>query len=159
MQDVVVTPFPEYRRFKQIILETEPTDSSLHIDVHKVGRYAFYDPRSAPINQDLAPPTVRIPFDLEGLTRRGKEKKKFIQVLEDERKWKLASEKFNREWLEDLTNLAGEDLTDFIAFCDFSADYILKTHLIDLKSQVMVLLKEFQSVEQNSKNDQYLPGA
>lgn len=159
LQDIVVTPFPEYWRFKQLILEIDPPDSSLNIQVPSVGKYAFYDPRSTPLNQNLEAPMVRIPFDLERFTKRGKEKKKLAEILAQDRKWKLANEKFNRDWVASLTNLEADELTSFIAFCNFSADYIIETHLVDLKTQVLVLLEEFNSDSKESGKEHYSPGA
>lgn len=145
LDDVVVTPFPEYWRFKELILETQPINSSVLIKVPQVGKYAFYDPRTSSLNQDLGAPAIGIPFDLEKLSKKGREKKKLLEVLEKERKWRLAQAKFNRDWVASVTNLEGEVLTDFIAFCDFSADYIIETHLIDIKNRVIVLLDTFLS--------------
>ena len=101
---------------------------------------------------------VRIPFDLERFTKKGKEKKKLAEILEHERKWKLANEKFNREWVASISNLDGDELTSFIAFCDFSADYIIETHLIDIKNEVLALLDDFKSTDQKAPK-QYVPGA
>ncbi len=43
--DVVITPFPAYEIFKQIILEVDPPDSSISMVLPKVDKYAFYDSR------------------------------------------------------------------------------------------------------------------
>ena len=145
LKDVVVTPFPEYWRFKELILETQPVDSSVHINLPKVDKYAFYDPRTASLDGDLGAPTVSIPFDLEKFTKKGKEKKKLKEILERERKWKSAQSRFNRDWVAKLSGLTGDELTDFIAFCNFTADHIIETSLTDLKNQVLVLLEEFRS--------------
>ena len=160
LNDVVITPFPEYWRFKQMILETDPQDSSLAISLPMVGKYAFYDPRSEPmpLQENLLAPSIAVPINLEGLTKRGKEKKKLQKALEQERKWKIASEKFNRQWVKDLTELEGEVLTNFIAFCNFSADYIIETHLLELKAEILVLLSEFKASAAPDETP-YTPGA
>ena len=159
LDDIVVTPFPEYSDFKQMILELDPPDSSLKIKVPAVGRLAFYDPREAPVVFDPTAPSIAIPFNLEGLTKLGKEKKKYRKVLELEKQWKEAHEKFNREWVAEITGLEGQELTSFIAFCDFSAKYIIETHLIELKEEMLALLDEFQSTTANMNENRYTPGA
>ena len=158
LDDVVVTPFPEYSRFKQMIIDTDPPDSSLTVSLPKVGKYAYYDARTVPIGGDLAALTIGIPFDLEGLTKRGKEKKKLKKKLEMERKWRIARQKFNRDWVGKLTKLEGDELTDFIAFCDFSVEYLVDASLIDIQDHVMTKLEKYQAKNQ-PKGDNYSPGA
>ena len=144
-----------------MILETEPQDSSLAISLPTVGKYAFYDPRSEPLplQEELFPPAIAIPVDLERFTKRGKEKKKLQEILEKERQWSLASQKFNRQWVKDLTTLDGDELTDFIAFCDFSVEYINETHLVDLENQIMALLDQFKSQDEDPYDFPYTPGS
>ena len=159
LMDIVVTPFPEYERFKEMILEVNPPDSSISFSLPKVGKFAFYDPRTAPLDIDPLAPSVRIAFDLEPLTKRGREKKKLKKILEKERKWKIALQKFNRDWVGELTRLEGNELTSFIAFCDFSVDYIIETPLIELQDEVLALLKSFQKKDSKEEPNRYTPGA
>jgi len=160
LEEVVVTPLPEYAEFKQMIIDLDPPDSTLNLVLPKVGVYAFYDPRSAPIgNKEFSPPSVGVSLDFEGLTKRGKEKKKLQKKLASEKKWQLAREKFNRDWVKSLTQLEGVELTDFIAFCDFSADHIIETHIIELKTEILALLKEFKEDQIPSEKNRRFPGA
>lgn len=161
LEDVVITPFPDYWDFKQSIIELEIPDSTLKISVPNVGAYAFYDPRSARLPEDIPTPAIAIPFDLSNFTKQAKEKKKLQQKLELAQKWKKANEKFNRDWVGQITELEGDELTSFLAFCNFSVDYILETHLIELKHEVLALLSEFEPTkrEENERGINYPPGA
>ena len=157
LQDVVITPVPEYWDFKKELLNTDPVDSSIKIDVPKVGKYTFYDPRTAPLDGEKDAPMFSIPIDLEKLSKKGREKKKFEKVLQKEQKWKEAHLKFNRDLVAQLTDLEGDELTNFISFCDFSVDHILDTHVLELKEEILALLSEFKS--KGSFDDRYPPGA
>ncbi|MEM6642491.1 MAG: carboxypeptidase-like regulatory domain-containing protein [Bacteroidota bacterium] len=158
--EVVVTPFPDYIRFKEMILEVDPVDSNISVIIPKVGPYAFYDPREAPLTQDLLAPSIGVSFDIEGLTKKGKEKKKLKKKITLEKKWGQARAKFNREWVGDITELEGDQLTDFIDFCDFSLKYILETHLIEIKDEIMAQLELFKSeIVSDLDENQYSPGS
>ena len=157
LEDVVVTPFPDYWDFKQMVLDASVPDSALNIPLPKVAKYAFYDPRSAPIESEIPPPAIGIPFDLSGLLKQSREKKKLQQKVEKELKWQRAHQKFNRDWVGEVTLLEGDELTDFLAFCNFSADHIIETHLIELKEEVLALLFEFKTDQLDSAS-RHRPG-
>lgn len=159
LAEVEVNIFPEYERFKQLILETEPVDSAITFDLPKV---VIYDPRSEPIKDPrLAPPTVGFRFDLDGLTKKGKEKKKLQKLLARRAIIAQANEKFNRDWVGASTKLEGDELTSFIAYCDFTPEYIVETPLFEINRKMMALLEEFKSYQSDSKqkDNRFSPGA
>ena len=58
---------------------------------------------------------------------------------------KVIAAKFNRELVADLTQLEGEELTRFIAFCNFSEDYLYETDLIAIADSIFAMYTDFQS--------------
>lgn len=154
LDEVVITPFPDYWDFKQLILDTEPpADTVIKYDLPVVSLNHFYDPRSEPIAPSQSNgATVRIGFDLTGLTKKGKEKKKLIEKRKEKELWEKAHQKFNRDWVSQITGLDGNELTDFIDYCHFTPEYIIETPHYELHHKVMALLEEFHASKSDEKN-------
>lgn len=153
LDEVVITPFPDYWDFKQLILDTEPpADTVIKYNLPVVSLDHFYDPRSEPIAPSLSNgATVGIGFDLTGLTKKGKEKKKLIAKLKEKDLWEKAHQKFNRDWVSSVTKLEGDELTDFIDYCNFSPEYIIETPHYELHHKVMALLEDFHLSKSDEK--------
>ncbi len=66
--------------------------------------------------------------------RRQKERERVVQA------------KFNRELVEDITHLKGDDLTEFIAMCDFSEAYLYETDLYTIVEDIYSKFSEYQSL-------------
>lgn len=163
LEEVRVSILPEYSRFKQMIIETQPMDSSLVVfglDAIPLDAYpeAANERKVGP--PDLMAPSIGIGFDLGGLTKKGKEKKKLQKILARRELERVAYQKFNRDWVAKETNLTGDELTDFIAFCQFSPEYIVNTRLYDIHEKMMALLIEFKEKRSSQKEDnRFSPGA
>ncbi|MEO9871446.1 carboxypeptidase-like regulatory domain-containing protein [Ekhidna sp.] len=158
LSEVEVNLFPEYVRFKQLVLETNPVDSTFHIDLPEL--FIPYSPPTAQQLQhpDLAP-SVGFQFDMAGLTKKGKEQKKFQKLLESKSITDKAYRKFDREWVSQKTKLKGDQLTNFIAYCKFTPEYLVETPLFFIHERMMALLEDFQEGKKRSKNQRYTPGA
>ena len=52
--------------------------------------------------------------------------------------------KFNRALVRDLTHLDGDELTGFIAYCDFSEDYLYETDLYTIMEDMYAKLNDYQ---------------
>lgn len=162
LPEVEVTVFPEYWRFKQKILDTQPVDSSVVVfglDAIPLNAYPLEanEQKIKPPNYD--PPTIGIKFDMDGLTKKGKEKRKLKTILAQKNMRDRAHAKFNRDWVADATKLKGDELTDFIAYCKFTTKYILETSLFEIHERMMVLLADFKAEKEKSGNNRYSPGA
>ena len=166
LDEVQVSILPEYWRFKQLIIETQPMDSSLvvfgldaipkeYLEDIPANRQSLY-----PFPNKI-PPGKGIPFSLSGLTAEGKQKKKLERILAKQELARTANLKFNRKWVAEETGLDGDELTSFIAFCNFSLEFIVETPLYDIHKEMMALLDDFhQDQNKSSKGDnRYSPGA
>jgi hypothetical protein len=59
----------------------------------------------------------------------------------------IINEKFNRELVRDITHLDGDELTEFIALCDFSEDYLYEADLYTIIEALYVKLNAFQNMK------------
>lgn len=156
LDEVHVSVFPEYSRFKQLILETEPIDTHLHFDLPKV--VVYRGPTAQQMMDPALTPSVGIRFDLGALGKKGKEQRKYEKLLEQKGKQELAYRKFNREWVASETKLEGDELTDFMAYCKFTIDYLAETSLFEIHQEMMALLETFKS-KQEPEEERFSPGA
>ena len=86
-------------------------------------------------------------------SKREKEKRKMQKIQRRRHITTKAYLKFTREWVGENTGLEGDTLTDFIAFCDFSVDYLAGATEFDIQQRMMELLPEFlASREENNKS-------
>lgn len=144
LQEVVIGKLPEYDHFKQLIIETQPVDTDLEI----FGLAAI--PMDVPVatEADMQRTTglsMGFTFDMDGLTKRGKEKRKLEKILERKGITQKAQSKFNRDWVAKETQLSGDKLTSFIAYCDFTPEYLTKTTLYAIHEKMMALLSDFMT--------------
>ena len=54
--------------------------------------------------------------------------------------------KFNRELVRDLTHLDGDELTGFIAYCNFSEDYLYETDLYTIMEDMYAKLDDYHKM-------------
>ncbi len=163
LDEVQVSLLPEYQRFKQLVIETQPMDSSLVVfglDAIPLDAYEKSANELKVGPTDLMAPAIGIGFDLGKLTKRHKEKKKLQKILARRELERVAYQKFNREWVAEETNLDGDELTDFIAFCQFTPEYIVNTRLYDIRKKMMALLEKFEEKRSHKKEEnRFSPGA
>lgn len=143
LAEVVIGKLPEYDRFKQLIIETQPVDTAFEI----FGLAAIpMDVPPAVTEADMQKgPSLGFTFDMGGMTKRGKEKKKMMQILERKGMIQKAESKFSREWVSQETRLEGDQLTSFIAYCKFTPEFLSETSLFVIYEKMMGLLQNFEA--------------
>lgn len=144
LDEVVVGEFPEYERFKDMILAEQPKDTTFRIfGVPEV----VMDPY--PVlekNQYLHPAFVffhPISAMHHSFSKKEKEKRMMQQIKKRDHITRQARLKFTREWVGESTQLTGDKLTSFIAYCDFSEDYLASETLFAIHERMMELLPKF----------------
>ena len=162
LEEVQVS-FPTYTGFKDQLLATDPVDSShlvYGLDQVDFSQVSFpEEPSTEDPETALTTGGVGARFDLEGLTRRGKEKKKYRKLKEQETLRSKADQKFDRDWVSEVTKLQGDQLTDFIAFCNFSPEYLVETPIYIIQEDMLALLEKFQAGNDQSEEDRHSPGS
>lgn len=141
LDDVVVTPFSEYPQKPVIELDSLVAMPML---LPEVSADYMYDPRDETMPSKMAP-TVGIRLNFEKFTKGKKEKVHYAKSLDQDEKWKIAEQKFNREWLTEITKLEGDELTYFIAYCNFSVDYLAQVTLLDIQDYVLAKLERYRA--------------
>jgi hypothetical protein len=142
LNDVVVTPFVDYAEKPVIELDSLV---AIRLKLPKVDYTYDYDPREEPI-PDTHGSTfgTSISFNLEKFTKLHKEKVQYAESYRQDQKWKIAEQRFNREWLTEMTHLEGDELTNFIAYCNFSVDYLAQASQLDLQDHVLAKLEKYK---------------
>jgi hypothetical protein len=68
------------------------------------------------------------------------------EMLRQKKREQIISAKFNRELVGDITHLDGDELTEFIAMCDFSEDYLYETDLYTIIEDLYAIFHGYQSM-------------
>jgi hypothetical protein len=73
--------------------------------------------------------------------------KAFKEIIAKQKEMeRIIHAKFNRVLVGDLTQLDGDELTRFIAFCNFSDDYLYETDLFTITEDLYAKLQDFQNM-------------
>lgn len=148
LDEVVIGDFPAYQRFKEMIMEEQPMDTSLQIfGVAPVVMKG--DPRldESYIKNPLFAVFHPIDFVYQNLSGREKEKRKHHKMIQNKHVTDKVNTKFTREWVSEMTELEGDQLTSFIAFCQFETSYLYKTPLYMIHERMIELLPVFLKSE------------
>lgn len=145
LPEVVIGKLPTYDHFKQLIIDTQPADTTFEI----FGLAAIPMNVSPAVTeadmQRSTGPTIGFRFDTDALTKKGKEKKELTKLLERKGLLQKAHSKFNRAWVAEETRLEGDQLTSFIVYCNFSPEYLAETTLFVIHEKMMAKLIDFMA--------------
>lgn len=144
LDEVVVGEFPEYERFKEMIIQEQPKDTTFKIfGVPEV----VMDPYPQMEKSEYLNPVFAFIHPVSALhhsfSKKEKEKRKMQQIMKRQHITSKAYQKFTREWVAENTKLEGDKLTSFIDYCDFSVDYLASATLFDIHQRMMALLPNF----------------
>jgi hypothetical protein len=68
------------------------------------------------------------------------------KMSELEKRRRVIDTKFNREMVGDITQLEGEELTEFISMCNFSEEYLYETDLYTIVDALYEKLRQYQNM-------------
>ena len=138
LDEVTISKFPEYQQFKEDILSADINDTSFQL--YGVSKVVISEEDR--LNASLK---SRGPISLlhNKFSKRAKEQKKFRSVIQNQGNAEKANKKFTRSWVSESTQLQGDKLTSFIAYCDFSEAYLSATPVYIIHEDMMVLLPQF----------------
>jgi hypothetical protein len=91
-------------------------------------------------------------FSVPILSPEEKQMIKLKKILEKEKVRKIIDGKFNRAVVADVTGLKGEELTEFIVFCNFSDKYLLETNQYDIIVRVLEKLQVYKKLKNSGFN-------
>ena len=144
ISEVEITPWGTYRQFKNKFLELELKDPEE--DLHP---QAWKDIQREPtveeqINPGITSPVTMI-YALFSEEIQSMEKLKELQIRMD-RENKL-KEKFNPEQVSELTGLKGDELIQFMNYCNFSEKYILNTKEYFILERVKKCYRQYRRLD------------
>ena len=67
------------------------------------------------------------------------------KMMRQKKREQVIQAKFNRELVGDITHLEGDELTEFIAMCDFSEPYLYETDLYTIVEDIYTRFQEYQN--------------
>ncbi|MEP1095447.1 MAG: hypothetical protein ABJG78_10075 [Cyclobacteriaceae bacterium] len=144
LEEVVIGEFPEYSRFKQMIVDTDVEDTSFWY--HGVPQTVMQEHNvleKKDINNPIYMATHPISFLHHSFSKKAKEQRKMQQINKNQHFITKSRQKFTREWVGEMTQLEGDHLTDFIAYCKFTPKYLAETELFFIHEKMMALLDDF----------------
>ena len=157
LDEVVVGKLPRYDRFKEMIMEEQPKDTTFK--VFGVPQVVMDPYPQMEKNEYLNPDFVffhPVSAMHHSFSKKEKEKRKMQQIMKREYITTKAYQKFTREWVAENTKLEGDKLTSFIAYCDFSVDYLASATLFDIQQRMMALLPDF--LNEYEEKEEYREG-
>lgn len=147
--EVVVRRFRSYESFKYQVLHLDLPDSNIAQLKAQLGvtstAVALEADRERAVEEKLE--TGRFGY----ITPLGKgidhEKAFKEKVSALEKRKRVINAKFNRELVADITHLEGDELTAFIAMCNFSEEYLYETDLYSLVEALYEKLDDYQNMK------------
>jgi hypothetical protein len=144
--EVIVRRFRSYESFKYQFIhldlpETKTAFLREHIKVSSTAAAVEAD-RERAIKEKLDGFGYTTP--LSGGINPEKARKEKISKLK--KREQIINEKYNRVLVGDLTQLDGDELSDFMAYCNFSKDYLFETDLYTIIEALHVKFDAYQNM-------------
>ena len=147
--EVVVRRFRSYESFKyQVIhLELPESDIALLRDQMNVtlAEVALEADRERNIEDKLETGRIGYTTPLGAGVDREKAFREKISALEKRKR--VINAKFNRELVADITQLEGDELTAFIAMCNFSEEYLYESDLYTIIEALYEKLNDYHNMK------------
>lgn len=144
LRSLTINELPSEKQFKQQILKYTPEDTSFVVFGLPENFRKEYDFDANPsLNPRI---TAGTPFGLiyKSISKKEKEKRKMAKILLSSDTQYTARQKFNREFIASITALKGDELTDFIEFCDFSDEFIVNCSEHQLAQAITTKFEKFK---------------
>ncbi|MBV6647801.1 MAG: hypothetical protein KI790_20245 [Cyclobacteriaceae bacterium] len=146
LDEVVIHELPSEESFRQQVLEYQSVDTSFQL---------FGIPSAGPTeNKLLNEKVIKSPlfalahpvsFLYYNTSKKEKEKRKMHKIRKNADNTRLIEQKFNRDFVAELTKLEGDKLTYFIAYCNFSEEFILKNTKFRIAEVIQEKLVAFEN--------------
>jgi hypothetical protein len=148
IDELVVRRFRNYASFKYHVLnldlpESQTAQLKSHLQVASMD-VAIEADRERAIQDKLE--TGRIGYITplgKGVNRENAFKNR---MTAREKREKVIQSKFNRTLVGDISHLEGDELTEFIAMCNFSEEYLYETDLYTIIELLYVKLEEYHAI-------------
>jgi hypothetical protein len=147
--EVVVRRFRSYESFKYQVIHLELPESDIDElrDQMKVTltEAALQADRDRIIEDKFETGGFGYTTPLGAGVNREKAFREKISALEKRKR--VINAKFNRELVGDITKLKGDELSEFIAMCNFSEEYLYETDLYTIVEALYEKLHDYQNMK------------
>ena len=146
LPEVVIYELNTYTKFKKKFMEVEIEDDRYVVpglpDVRPGRIPALLDTNV--IRHPLFAIIHPISFFYYNFNKRQKNLRLYLKLLDRDRLKALAAIRYNKEVINSITGLEGEDLDDFIDFCKIPPEYVIRTNDYNLYILTLKLLEEYR---------------
>ena len=94
------------------------------------------------IEPDITSP---LSFLYDQFSKAGRSARKLKELQAQQEVLTMLSIRYNRDYVQDLTGLKDRDLTEFMAFCPMSADFVLRANDYDLAAATLNCYRRFMN--------------
>ncbi len=149
---VTISRIPTEYEFKERIKDYQPVDSSIIFRGMKpVANYddkLLQNDHVKTIGFALKHP---LGFAYHNLSRQRKEVRKAYELERHQTRYYKNLEKYNRDFVHELTNLEGDELTNFMLFCDFSQEWLAQKTQFQIAEIIKLKLEDYLAVENQKR--------
>jgi hypothetical protein len=144
LEALTVGRMPSEKVFKQRILDHRPDDQQEFYGIPNVDigtSILLEDKYVKSVGYAIFHP---FGFVYNNLSKKQKEKRKMHKINQGQLRRYEINQKYNRNYVAELTQLKDDRLTDFIAFCDFSEEFLYSSNQYQIAEAVMDKFFEFE---------------
>lgn len=149
INEVIVRRFGSYESFKQEVLnyrvpetQTDYLREHLHMSAATA---ALEADRERIIKDKMNGGNSGFGFTSPLGAGVNREKERMAKLRELKRRQYIINQKFNRELVANITKLHGDTLTQFIAYCDFSEEYLYRTNSFSIVEAIYQKFSAYQT--------------
>lgn len=144
LETLTVGRMPSEKVFKQRILDYQPEDQQEFYGIPNVDVGTSILLEDKYVNSVGYAITRPFGFIYNNLSKKQKEKRKMHNIKKGQLRHYEINQKYNRNYVAELTQLKDDRLTDFIAFCDFSEEFLFISNQYQIAEAVMDKFFEFE---------------
>ncbi|MFY0598790.1 MAG: hypothetical protein JXR03_03905 [Cyclobacteriaceae bacterium] len=146
LDEIIITSLPSEEEFKNMVLNHKDEEESFWYNGVERPDENWKNPLLE--EKNVSNPLFLISHPLSGFyykfSKQEKEKREFHRIEQKEINRNKVDRKFTREWVSEVTELSGDELTYFIAYCEFSAKYLEQTSLYIIREDILEKLISFK---------------
>lgn len=150
IQSVEIRPWKTYQDFKNKFISLELDDPR-----EKVHPLIWEGLPPKPLDLEPEPPSIGSPvsFLYDIFSGNRKQRAKYNEILSKETKQRKIRSKYNKEIVSNLTGLKGEELKQFMDFCNFTDKELLNRKAYDILKEVKLKYSVYKRIKDTTTNN------
>lgn len=135
-----------YKEFEYKVVNLELPDDGINPEANKLFKHVETQPVAAPSSSILNP----VSMIYSAFSKEANDIRKYIKLKENQHIVDAAREKFNKDAIKKLTGLEGIEAREFMAYCDFSDEYIVSLSEYELYNKIRDRFEQYKKGEKDS---------